>query len=439
MNLSKTQLIIFGVVGVIILFVLFGFLGVIPGIKKEKSKSFSSPLGESNKETELTVWLFGEEEKNFSNFISNFQSGHNTKVFLRTFGDYNSYFNSLLQAMAEGKGPDIFNLPSTEIPVFLNKIYPLPLANLPLVKLNSNFPQVVVKDVVFKNSIYGLPLSLDTLVLIYNRDIFSKAGIVFPPADWKSFTTILGKLTIKDEKGDIVQAGAALGSPNVDESADILYSIILQLGGKIVEEGKVNLTNKESQIAFKFFRQFADPNKEYFTWNKNMPRSFDAFADNKVAMIFGYNSSLKLLKAKNSFLNMEIAPFPQLSTSTAFVVHPRYTVFTVSKQTKNPFLAWEFITSLTLNSTNADAYVKSSGNPPALLELVNKYLNDPYLSVFSKQALYAKSWYGPNRNALDEVIRQTIGSFLDMQDENNLENLLTQAQNKMTTIISNLY
>ncbi len=441
MNLSKTQILIFGGIGIFVLVLLLIVLGVIP-VSKSKKKPSSSLLGGENVPREkLSVWIFNEEKNNFKDFIDKFNGANNAEVSLEVFAgkDYNFYFTSLLSAISAGQGPDVFMIPSTEIPLFLNKTTPLPFTSLPLVKLSQYFPQIVVNDVVFKDGIYGLPLSLDTLALIYNKDIFAKAGIVFPPDNWDTFVNVLKKVTVKDENGKILQAGAALGAANINNSQDILYAILMQLGSKITSEGKGSLLNEESQIAFRFFTQFSNPKNEYFTWDSNMPNSLDAFAQNKVAMIFDYQSALKFLKEKNSFLNIGISPFPQITSSDYYADAARYFVFVVSKHTKNSSLAWKFILSLTLDTQNVESYIKKSGKPPALLYLIEKYKNDPNLSVFTKQALYAKSWYGPNRNLIDKVFIETINSILNVSDEREFRNILYQAENKITAIINNTY
>jgi multiple sugar transport system substrate-binding protein len=448
MNASKKQLIIFGVFAAIVLILLLIVLGIIPlGGKKgnpNSKKSSSLPFEQQSvPRQKLTVWVYEEKENDLENFISKFNNANNADVSLRSFNgvDYNTYLTSLLQAMAEGRGPDVFVIPSTEIPLFLNKITPLPLNVLPLIKLKNSFPQVVVNDVVFKDGIYGLPLSLDTLALIYNQDLFAKAGVVFPPQDWHTFVDILKKVTIKNEEGKIIQGGAALGATNVKNAPDILYSILLQLGSTITKGGRGDIKNEKGIAAFKFFMQFSDKNSEYFTWDKTMPDSREAFAQNKVAMIFDYQSALQELKQKNSYLNLEIAPFPQLVTSTSayYAVSARYFVFSVSKQTKNPSLAWNFVTSLTLDQSNAEDYVKNSKKPPALLTLIDKYKDDPKLSVFAKQSLYAKSWYGPNRELINKNFVQTIDLLYNVSQEKEKGEIISQLENKITTIINNIY
>jgi multiple sugar transport system substrate-binding protein len=437
MNLSKNQIIILSAVGLIILIFVLIFLGVLPGKKQNNS---SSPTSFQQKiVAKISFWTYDENPQNFNSLIQSFKN-QGIEITIRNFDSYESYNSALLQAMAVGQAPDIFMIPSTEIPVFANKINPLSTTQLPLVTLQNLFPQIVINDMVVKNNIYGLPLSIDTLALIYNRDLFNKAGIVSPPDNWVSFVDLVKKLTLKDENGEIVQAGTALGTTsNIHHATDILYALLLQAGSPITKNGQAVLTDNPSQMAFQFYLQFAKPTSTYYSWNANLPNSLDAFAQNKVAMIFDFQKSIAEITAKNNFINYGIAPLPQLSTSSPiWVVPARYSVFTVSRQSKNYSIAWNIIYTLTTNQNQADQYVTLTGKPPALSSLIQKYLNDPNLTVFAKQALYAKSWYGPNRTTLDQTFENALDALLNA---NQMEfiNILNQTQSKITALINNIY
>ena len=63
----------------------------------------------------------------------------------------------------------------------------------------------------------------------------------------------------------------------------------------------------------------------------------------------------------------------------------------LSFSTKAGNLIWlEFYSFATANPQTAEIYLQTSKKPPALLSLIQKYINDPELGVFSRQALTAK-------------------------------------------------
>ncbi|MBU4245531.1 MAG: extracellular solute-binding protein, partial [Nanoarchaeota archaeon] len=122
---------------------------------------------------------------------------------------YEKEFN---EALIQGNGPDIITLNNTWLPRYKNKIYPLDGGAKTAQEYQRKFVDVVSSDFLEGNKIYAMPLSLDTLALYYNIDILNSAGIFDPPRTWDEFNEAVRKLTVRDEKGNIKRAGAAIGT-----------------------------------------------------------------------------------------------------------------------------------------------------------------------------------------------------------------------------------
>lgn len=432
MNLSKTKLLIFGGIGLGVIVLLLILAGILPGAK-------TSTTNPANIAGNLSMWVYGDQPSFYDKIISSFKATYpNVKVNVRSFGDYTTYSQALLEAMASGQSPDIFMIPSTELPAYLNKIVPANPAQLSPFMLQQYFPQVVSQDFVSGGYVYGLPLSVDTMALLYNKDLFAKAGIVYPPTTWQSFDSIIPSLTEISSTGTVNQSAAAIGTSavNIDHAPDLLSLLMLQTGTAMTNPStnQATFASPTGFSALQFYAQFSNPTNKLYTWNYNMPDSLDAFAGNKVAMIFDYESALSQLKAKNSFLNYGVAPMPQPASSTVYVAYPNYSGYVVSRQSRYQTLDWQFIQFMAANQTSADLYLKASGNPPALLSLINASLNDPSLSVFAKQALYARSWYGPQRSSINNVLSQMIDAYVTSQS--TPENAVKQAEGQVTSIMN---
>jgi len=83
---------------------------------------------------------------------------------------------------------------------------------------------------------YGVPLSVDSLGLYYNKDLFNAAGITSPPRDWNEFADISKKLTKFDVSNQIVVSGTAMGTAyNINRSTDILNLLMLQSQTEMVD------------------------------------------------------------------------------------------------------------------------------------------------------------------------------------------------------------
>ncbi len=427
-------MIVGGIFVLVIAFVLV-IIGVLPGSKNTGTNPASI-------RGTLTMWTYNEDPQNYSQIVSSFNSTYpNVKVNIKNFTDYNVYKQSLLEAMATGQSPDVFMIPSTELPNYLNKITPVPISVLSPLALNQYFPQVVSQDFVSGGYVYGLPLSIDTMALIYNKDMFAKAGIVFPPATWQDFLGDVPILTKISGNGTIEQSAAAIGTSevNIDHAPDLLALLMLQTGTQITDTKSqaASFDSNTGLNAIRFYTQFANPQNKYFTWNYNMPDSLDAFAENKVAMIFDYESAIGTLESKNNFLNYGIAPMPQPASSTAYVAYPNYFGYVVSRQSQISSIAWNFVTKMTTSASDADSYVKASGEPPALLYLINSYSNNPNLSVFVKQELYARSWYGPNRDQMNQVLSSMIDAIDTKQSD--ITTAVRQAKDQITNLMNSVF
>ncbi len=416
---------------------------------------------------ELTWWGVTDEPANFNEVIADYRAIHpNINITYRKLR-YEEFENELLEALAEDRGPDIFSIHNTWVNKYLPKIEPLPakttlayqvtktslgikketiveVRDTPAItppQLKDTFIDVVYDDVVRENKIYGLPASVDTLVLFYNRDLFNNAGIPLPPTHWNELQEQVKRLTFQNQNGDLIQSGAALGTAkNIERSADIISLLMMQNGaemiaGRNVTFGLIPSTFPDRNYnpgpeAVRFYTDFANSSKEVFTWTQSFPNSIDAFAEGRVAMVFGYNYHIPILEAKRQGkLNYGIAPMPQIEGRTE-TNYANYWVHAVSKKSTNINEAWDFIQFLTTKKDEAKKYLDKTARPTALRSLIQDQVNNDQLAVFANQLLTAKSWYRGNdavaaENAIHEMIELILAGN-DLQESINLSALKIQ-------------
>jgi multiple sugar transport system substrate-binding protein len=294
-------------------------------------------------------------------------------------------------------------------------------------KLQNTFVSVVAEDVVLTDEdgmarIYGLPLSLDTLQLFYNRELLDKAGIAEPPKTWNEFVDGVKKLRqIDGTTGEIKQAAAGLGrADNVDRAADILMLLMKQNGAILKsEEGDPRFDLMPPQLSrtmppgpegLAFYTDFSNPSKsDVYTWNKNMPTSLDMFSRGNLAYFFGYSYHIGELLARAPKLNYAIASVPQLNEEPINMAN--YWVEAVSKKSKNIDAAWDFLYFAT-QEKNVSEYLKTSLRPTALRSLVKKQLEDEeqeQIAPFVSGVLTAIDWYnGSDYKAAERSILSMI-------------------------------
>jgi len=435
MKFSRNQIIIISAVGVIIIFFALVLLGVIPGLQVQTKKQA---------QIQLNFWGVGESQGVYQPIIDQFQSLYaGVQIKYRKL-DVGTYENDLINALAAGTGPDIFMIRNTWLPKHYNKISPLPKTAMNTATYSGQtgfFPDVVGQDFTSNGTIYAFPLSVDTMAMIYNKDIFNQSGIALAPTTWTELQNDIPMMEISDATGKISRAGAAIGGTNasVDNATDLLSLIMLQNGTQMVNKDFTQATFAQSTTndfspglsALNFYTHFTNPINFDYTWNEGLRNSLDSFAAGSAAVIFGYNSQLVNIKTKNPLLNFAVAPMP--TNSSKPVNYANYWGYTVSNKSAHSDMAWDFILFLTTVQANAQSYLDQTGKPPALNTLITKYQKDSSLGVFAEQALTAKSWPQIDSDQVDAIFSNMIGYVI--RGEQSSQNALTQAQAQITQLM----
>jgi multiple sugar transport system substrate-binding protein len=290
------------------------------------------------------------------------------------------------------------------------------------------------ENVIEQDRIFGLPLSVDTLALYFNKDLLNAANIAEPPTTWTQFQEQVVKLTKIGQNSAILQSGAALGTgKNVERASDILSLLIMQNGAKMVDDRGVAVFASGDENAplaidaVRFYTDFANPLKQVYTWNDDEPDSFDAFINGKTAFFFGYSYHAPLITARSPKLNFAIAPVPQIEGGKT-VNFANYWVETVSKQTDNRDWAWDFI-QFAASKERVAAYLEAAQKPTARRALINTQIENETLSIFANQLLTSVSWYrGNDAQAMEKAFVDLITSVLSGAE---IEQELPIAQNKV--------
>ena len=243
-----------GAIAASLLFAGFGCQGV------------SKEVAQRTQPITLKYWRVYDDQDAFADTIIAYHKVHpNISIDYRKL-TYDEYEKALLTGLAEDKGPDIFSLHNDWMRAWQPRLLPLPPTlsiayrtiqgtikkeavttikqepTITIRQLANDFVDVVSGDVVLPTEqvdpraplipkIYGLPLSVDTLVLYYNRDVLNNVGIAQPAADWRTFQEQVKKITRLDQTGAIIQSAAALGTvDNVARASDIVSLLMLQNG-----------------------------------------------------------------------------------------------------------------------------------------------------------------------------------------------------------------
>jgi ABC-type glycerol-3-phosphate transport system substrate-binding protein len=373
------------------------------------------------------------------------------------------YEDSLLNAMAEDWGPDVFMVHNTWVGKYLPKISPSPLnvkvaeqmvtgsvkkeVSLQVREQKTESPTAVRRDFVdavandairvvnvadeeaskadMQERVVALPMSMDSLALYYNKDLLNAAGIATPPETWDQFQAQVRELVKINNLGEIVQAGAGFGTgANVERSPDIVSLLMMQnrtvmandsgypVFDKIPAELSKQVDEAPGMQALRFYTDFANPGKNVYTWNNNQPNSLEAFIQGTSAFFIGYSYHLPQIRANAPKINLGITEIPQIANNPE-VNYANYWLWTVSKRTESPDIAWHLVNTIT-SETQAPLYLEEAGRPAARRSLLTAQYEDPDVGVFASQALTAKNWYiGVDPKAMEAAMIEMIDSVVD--------------------------
>ena len=399
---------------VFILAAIFGvlvFSGAIP-----LGNSTSNEFGASG-----TVTLWGTVRNAvISDALNSFNSANKDFNVVYVEKSPDTFSQDLLEALASGKGPDMFFLPDDLVFSYRNKTIPIPYDSFSLSSFKKTFAGA--GDVFLtKDGILAMPIAVDPLVMYYNRGMLEAKGIVYPPEYWDEFEEMIPKLTEKDENQKIKKSGVALGQySNITRAKDILATLFMQTGNPIIMEQDGSLVstlgteNKKYTPGsiLEFYTSFADPLQSVYSWNRSFASSSSAFSANDLVFYFDYASEFLPLVTRNPNQNFFVAPMPQVRDESFKLTSARVTGIAVSSFSKNLNTAF-YAANQMAKGDFAAQFATALGMTPVRKDLLAKPPGgDSYSPIFYSSALYARSWLDPSPKDTDDIFRSTVEKVL---------------------------
>lgn len=401
----------------IILIVIF-ILGAVFGVLVFSGKV---PIGGNSNGPVSTVVLWGTASAtDMIPIISNFNTANKTFTVKYVQKSSDTLDKDLLEALASGVGPDLFFLPDNLVYSYRNKITPIPYTSYPLAAFKGAF--LNAGDVFLSSKgIIAFPVTLDPLVMYYNRNMLDAAGIVYPPAYWSDLLVDVPLLNQKDDAKKISKSAVALGQfSNVTHAKEILSALFMQTNNNIVGEQDgsfISILNKDNiknhpESVLGFYTNFADPLQALYSWNKSLPDSIDSFTREDLAFYFGFGSELSSMIKRNPNQNFLVASFPQVKGASFKSTFARTTGIAISSFSKN-FVAAFTAASLMSTGSFAKDYATATGTIPVRRDLIaSAKPSDAYTPAFYTSALYARSWLDPKPSATSDIFRKMVDNVL---------------------------
>jgi ABC-type glycerol-3-phosphate transport system substrate-binding protein len=330
-----------------------------------------------------------------------------------------TFDSELVNAIAEGRTPDLIILKSDALATHRAKLYPISYENY----TRRDFQDTFVDGAelfALSEGIYGLPFGIDPMVMYWNRDMFASNGLAQAPVSWEAIVgEVVPRLTIKDTSRNVLQSAVSFGEyRNVAHAKEILMLLALQSGSRMVTvdnkdyDVDLNIPIVEGsrapfEAALQFYTDFSNVNSPLYSWNRSLPVDKEAFLAGDLGLYFGLGSEIADIEGKNPNLNFDLAVVPQGVGATARRTYADFYSFAIPRATRNAQGAFAVSRVLT-NSKNAQMLASELNIASARRDNITAGDENLYRKVIIESALIARSWYDPNAKESSSVLMQMV-------------------------------
>jgi multiple sugar transport system substrate-binding protein len=321
-----------------------------PSQDKAQGGASASASSSAKAKTKLVFWTFDRHDTDFiKEVVDKFNATNKDNIEVEVTSMAENYAQSVDIAFSSNQTPDILRPnQDTTIP-FVKKGYLEPLDAYLTDDMKKKFGPTIQDQVnQFNGKIYSLPNFGYTLRLIYNQDLFDKAGIKSPPASLSELVEDAKKITAVGKANG--QYGFALNFKSPKSALDRSAREILQLSGY---DG-FGFDEKTGKFDFSHFKPVIEAFRQMKVDGSMLPgvESLDIdplraqFAEGKIGMYLSYSAEPGVYKsqfpAKIKWAAAQAPTFDgTIKGAAGFANSGQW--LAISSKSKNKDAAWKFL------------------------------------------------------------------------------------------------
>ncbi len=193
-----------------------------------------------NAKVTLSFWngFTGPDGPALQQVVDDFNASQDRITVETNIMPWDTLYQKVLTAAAGNDGPDIVAMSASRMPQFVSEGLFQPLDDYYENPDNESdaLASAAVTASVFEGSNYGVPVNLATMLMYYNKDLFTAAGLdpEAPPTTWDEFAAMVPKLTV-DENGDGKPEQYAIALAD-HETVPMYQTFLWNAGGGLVSE-----------------------------------------------------------------------------------------------------------------------------------------------------------------------------------------------------------
>jgi len=339
--------------------------------------------------------------------------------------DVNTFDDELLNALADGVGPDILFLSHEQLVQYRNKIQPFSYDQFPLPDFQSRYIDGA-EIFALSDGIYAFPAVIDPLVMYWNRDILGTYNFITPPASWETIVNeTVPTLVKRDFNRTIIRSPLAFGEyRNITNGFAVISMLLLQGGSDLVTEGdneyKLNLNQAKSgkgepfTIAVNFYTNFASPGNPLYSWNRAQSNDRLQFLKEDLVLYFGKGSEGKSLAFQNPNLNFSMAEVPQGATANIRRTYGTFYGYALLRSSRNLTGAQLVLQELG-SASNVEKLATALLMAPSFRSLLIAGSDDQYGRIIYSSAVVARGWLNPKPTATNDIFTEMIEDILALR------------------------
>ena len=304
--------------------------------------------------------------------IAAYEASHpDVDIQLENF-DYELYLQTLQTAMPAKEEADILQLFGTWTSQYYERLAPVPAEVMTIEQAQQTFYAAPIGGYIVDGVRYGMPqeFNMEYGGVLVNKTLYEAAGLTYPP-QWQTMADVVADALVlakTDSAGMMTTAGFHFTS--ADPSSFSFLAGIKQRGGEYWNADHTGFTfnTPEARAQLQWMLDavtagVVDP----VVFNDSTNFVIDAFFQGKVGI--GYIGTWAIAEGQNNFPDFadewDYFYLPSNQGDPVFVADSGWGL-TVSPNSKNQEIAWDFVKFVTADAANATQWNIASGTIPAM-------------------------------------------------------------------------